>query len=304
MRIEDINIDLIDISPRHRQADPDWVEALKDDIDARGQHTPIQVAIAGNRFVLIKGRRRVLAARTLGLSSLKAVVLPEFSSDAAIMLAQISAQVLRGKLIVLDRALAVAQWRMIYEETTGQVKPGPKAGSKKQPDDDGGAIRVNLTLTPATQKIGLKLDPLSDEVFDALAASFAGTFSEAAQRALGLNKEAVKRYLRIARIDPTVRQQISLHRIADHQSELLALSAEPADRQQKIANLLTSNPPAATTVADALAMVLHTSRPVAPQPWERLSERFVSMSDDARRRFVSENRDVIEAVMAELDEGR
>lgn len=298
MRIQDIDIDLIDISPRHRQADPDWVETLRDDIGARGQQVPIQIAVTGERFLLIKGRRRLLAARTLGMTCLKAVVLPEFSSEAALMLAQISAQVLRGKLVVLDRAVAVAHWRMIYEETTGEVKPGPKAGRGHRSTGDGTAIGGKLTLIASTQKLGLKLDPNSDEVFEALAASFAGTFSEAAQRALGLSKSAVSRCLRIASISESVRERIALHPIADHQSELLALSAESPERQAAIADLLLSSV-AVANVADAIALIDHIPPVEKQAAWERVSDKFSKLPDPAKRRFLMEHWSLVEEILAE-----
>jgi len=209
MRIEDIDIDLIDISASHRKPDPDWVDTLREDIAANGQQMPIQIAAAGARFLLIKGRRRLLAASALGLTRIKALILPELASEAALQLAQISAQVLRGKLVVLDRAIAVAQWRSIYEATKGAIKPGRRANRARALSvSEEPGIRNNLTLI--TTPIGLRIDPDADEVLSALAASFSGTFSEAAQRALGLNKEAVKRCLRIAMIDAGVRDRMAL----------------------------------------------------------------------------------------------
>lgn len=257
-----IEIAAIDVPSNHRKPDPDWVSTLRDDMRTHGQHTPIQVVEFGDRFHLIKGLRRMLAVEQLGLIHIDAFVQSraEFSSDAALQLQRISAQIMRRELSVLDRAINVAAWRGIYETTTGVIRPGRKA------------IRV-------------KFDPNSEVALDEHSELFAGTFSEAAQRALGLNKEAVKRYLRIARIDGPVVDRIALHAIADNQSELLALAAETADRQVAIADLLLSQPAGASNVAGALFIIDGKLPKVALAPWETFSERFTNLKEPDQERF-------------------
>lgn len=257
-----IEISAIDVLPNHRKPDPDWVSAIRDDMRIHGQHTPIQVVEFGERFRLIKGLTRMLSVEQLGLIHVDALVQSpaEFSSDAALQLRQISAQFMRRELSVLDRALNVSAWRGIYETTTGMIRPGRKA------------IRV-------------KFDPNSEEALEEHSELFAGTFSEAAQRALGLNKEAVKRYLRIARIDGPVIDRVALHAIADNQSELLALAAETADRQAAIADLLLSQPAGASSVAGALFVIDGKLPKVALAPWETFSERFTNLKEPDQERF-------------------
>ncbi|MFC6444603.1 ParB/RepB/Spo0J family partition protein [Shinella zoogloeoides] len=260
--LQAIEIAAIDVSPNHRKPDPDWVTTLREDMARLGQHTPIQVVDFGGRFQLIKGLRRMLAVEQLGLVHIDAFVqsASEFSSSAALRMEQISAQIMRRELSVLDRSTNVADWRAIYETTTGVIRPGRKA-------------------------IRGKLAPNSDDVLDAHAELFAGTFSEAAQRALGLNKDAVKRHLRIAKIDADVINRIALHAIADNQSELLALAAETADRQAAIADLLLSQPPGASSVAGALYLIDGTVPKVPLAPWETFSERFTNLKEPDQERF-------------------
>jgi ParB family transcriptional regulator, chromosome partitioning protein len=235
-----VEISAIDVSPSHRKPDPDWVAALREDMAQIGQQDPIKVVEFGARFHLIKGLRRMLAVDQLGLVHIDAFVQSpaEFSSEAALRLRQISAQFMRRELSVLDRAVNVASWRSIYEATTGLIRPGRKA------------IRV-------------KFDPNSEDALDAHAELFAGSFSEAAQRALGLNKEAVKRYL----------------------SELLALAAETADRQAAIADLLLSQPAGASSVAGALYVIDGKLPEPALAPWETFSQRFTKMREPDQERF-------------------
>lgn len=260
--LQAIEISSIDVSPNHRKADPDWVRALREDIARLGQHTPIQIVDFGGRFQLIKGLRRMLAVEQLGLIHIDAFVQSahEFSSEAAIRMEQISAQIMRRELSVLDRAVNVAAWRTIYETTTGLIRPGRKA-------------------------IRGKLAPNSEDVLDEHAELFAGTFSEAAQRALGLNKDAVKRYLRIAKIDTAVIDRIALHSIADNQSELLALTVETADRQAAIADLLLSQPAGASSVAGALYIIDGTLPAPVLAPWETFSQRFTNLKEPDQERF-------------------
>ncbi|MCW5708712.1 ParB N-terminal domain-containing protein [Shinella sp.] len=266
-----IEISSIDVPSNHRKPDPDWVAALREDMAIHGQHTPIQVVEFGERFHLIKGLRRILAVQQVGFRHVDAFVQSraEFSSDAALQLRQISAQIMRRELSVLDRAMNVSAWRSIYETTTGLIRPGRKA------------IRV-------------KFDPNSEDALDEHSDLFAGTFSEAAQRALGLNKEAVKRYLRIARIDGPVADRVALHPIADNQSELLALAAETADRQAAIADLLLSQPAGASSVAGAICFIDGKPPKVALAPWETFSERFTNLREPDQERFFEVHRAAIE----------
>ncbi|MEO1986639.1 MAG: ParB/RepB/Spo0J family partition protein [Martelella sp.] len=278
MHIQDVDITLIDIPAGRRVVDPDWAEALAVDIQAHGLKEQIHVIKAGERLRLIAGAHRLAAAKRLSLKVIGAKVYEpsEYASEAAIKLAEISENFKRRELTVLDRAFDVAAWREVYEEAAGAVKPGRK-------------------------KNRVKFDPNSEDALEEQSALFASSFTTASQKALGLNKEAVKRYLRIARITQGVREQISLAPIADNQSQLLALSAEPAERQVKIANLLTSNPPACSTVEDAIAMIDHVPRASKPERWERVSDQFGKLPETAQRRFMIEHWSIIETILAERE---
>lgn len=273
--LQAVEISAIDVAPNHRKPDPDWVQALREDMVRRGQQTPIQLVDFGGRFLLIKGLRRMLAVEQLGLVYVDAIVqsASEFSSEAAIRMGQISAQIMRRELSVLDRSVNVAAWRTLYETTAGVIRPGRKS------------IRV-------------KFDPNSDEALDEHAELFSGTFSEAAQRALGLNREAVKRYLRIAKIGAAVVDRIALHPIADNQSELLALAAETADRQAAVADLLLSQPAGASSVAGALYVIDGKLPATALAPWETFSQRFTKLKEPEQERFFELHSAAIERWLA------
>lgn len=276
MRIQDIDIDLIDIGPGRRIADPSWQEALAGDMIRNGQIEPIEVVEAGGRFRLIDGLHRIGARKIRGeaLVTAKIKTAVEVASEAQIVLREIAANFMRRELSVLDKARDVARWRELYEQTTGAIKPGRKA-------------------------IRGKSAPNSDEELEARSELFAASFTEASQVALGLNKDAVKRFLRIARIDDTVRQRISLHRIAHNQSELLALSDESAERQARIVGLLLAEPAAAANIAEAIAIIDHIPTVEKQAAWERVSDKFSKLPDPAKRRFLIEHWSLVEEILAE-----
>ena len=182
---------------------------------------------------------------------------------------------------MLDRAFDVAAWREVYEQAQGAIKPGRKRNSRKL----------------ATNYDPFQPRPLGEERLETVAEQFASSFTQAATSAFGLSRDAVFRGLKIARIMQSVRERISLHAIADNQSELLALSAEPAERQARIAELVVNN--AVRSVADAATMIDGTQPVAKPAPWERLSDQFHKMPEAAQRRFIQENWDLIEALIAE-----
>jgi len=276
MRIEEIQIDLIDVPRGRRVLDRDWCQALAEDIHSNGQKTPIEVLATGDRFRLISGAHRLEAVKLKAGETIEATVktVVEYADEAAIKLAEITENFMRRELSVLDRAFDIAAWREIYEQASGTIKPGRQAISRK--------LATN-----------------SDEHLQELSDRFAGNFSQEATKAFGLSRDAVFRALKIARIDQGIRERISLHPIADNQSELLALCVETAERQSAIVGLLLSEPPAAQTVAGAIAVLDRIPVAAKPEPWVKLSDQFGKLPDTAKRRFITENWSFIEALLAE-----
>lgn len=276
MRIEDIEISLIDIAKDRRVVSQAWAETIAADMIANGQLDEIEVVEAGGRFRLIDGAHRIDARIIRGEMFVRAKVLTadEVRTDAAAKLREIARNIMRRGHSVLDKSCDVSRWREVFEQANGAVKAG----------------RV---------KNRGKYAPNSDEELEAQSELFAGSFNQAAQSALGLNKDAIKRYLRIARIDDQVRRSISLLKLADNQAELLLLAAQTPERQLSIANLLTSNPPATSTVTDAIAMLDHVPKTEPPAPWARVSDSFQKLPEAAKRRVIEENWDFIEAMLAE-----
>lgn len=262
-----IPVDAIDVLAGRRVLDPNWVKTLAADFHDRGQRTPIEVIQTGERYRLVVGGHRLAAVSLVGWSHIDAIVnAPEdFANEAEIRLAEIVENFMRRELSVLDRAMDVAAWREIYEAVKGAVKPGRK--TKAQADDE----------------------------LDEISRKFATNFTEAAQKALGLSRDAIFRSLKIARIGESIRQRIALHDIADNQSELLALVGHPVDRQAAIVNRLLAG---AGSVADAIAIIDNLAPEIPQAAWERMSERFSRLKSDEQARFFALHEEAILAWMA------
>ncbi|RUY07800.1 hypothetical protein EOA25_14830 [Mesorhizobium sp. M2A.F.Ca.ET.040.01.1.1] len=252
--ILDIAIDAIDVPAGRRRLDPAWIETLADLFSSQGQLSPIELIAAGDRYRLVFGGHRLAAARQLGWPKIGAVVKSheDFASEAEIILAEITENLARRELSVLDRAVDIARWREIYEATHLLNK--------------GGRRRKDADPEELSTKFGL-------------------SFSEAAQKAFRLSRASIFNAVKIASIAAEVRDRIALHPIADNQSELLALAGELPGRQADIAALLMAEPAQASTVAGALAILDRVPEPAKPTAWQKLSETFSRMKERDQDRF-------------------
>lgn len=266
----EISIDQIDVLPGRRALDPNWVETLAADFRERGQRTPGEVLVTGDRYRLIVGGHRLAARKHNGDTTFTAIVkLPSaFASEAEIKLAEIVENFMRRELSALDRAFDVADWRDVFEAVKGPVKVGRKAKSGNS----------------------LKSETISDADLAALSSRFADGFAEAAQRALRLSRPAVFRHLKIAQLGETIRQRIALLPIAENQSELLALVGEPTARRLAIVDRLLEG---AANVADAIA-ILDNTPPAQPMArWEKVSETFSRLPASDQHNFFRLHEDAI-----------
>jgi ParB family transcriptional regulator, chromosome partitioning protein len=255
--VEQIEISRIDVGPRLRGLDQNWVLALAESIAAQGLNTPIAVVPNGNRYRLVFGWHRLAAMAHLGRTEINAIT----SASVEDGLREIAENLVRRELSVLDHAVHVASWREIYS-VQHPIKRGRKSKSEAE---------------------------------EALSVSFALNFSEAAQQAMGISRRAVFRLLQISSIEPGVRARIALHPIADNGTELLLLSAETPARQAQIAGLLLgTDAPVPTNVSEAIAK-LDGVAPDAPlAPHARLAEAFSRLKPDAQEQFFEMHADAIE----------
>lgn len=269
-RISAIDVKLVDVAAGRRKLDPAWVETLGDLFASQGQKTPIEVIAIDGRFRLVFGHHRVAAAKLLGWPAIDAVVKSpqDFASEAEITLAEITENLARRELSVLDRAVDIAHWREVYEATHLLNKKGGR--------------------------------PAKD-ILEETCAKFALVFSDAAQRSLGISRRSVYSALKVASISADVRDRISLHAIADNQSELLALAAEEPARQADIAALLTAEPAQAATVADGIRILDRLPMPAKTPGWQKLADGFSRLKPTDQHRFFHMHEAAIRAWLMERE---
>lgn len=266
--IADIAVDTIDVVGARRKVDPAWVGTLASLFEKQGQLQPIDLVSAGDRYRLVSGHHRLAAARQLGWSTVAAIVKDPavYASEADITLREITENLARRELSALDRAVDIVRWREAYEAANGAVKRG-RPGKLSQ------------------------VATISDEV----TGRFAESFSEAARKALGLNRDAISRAMLIATIGADVRDVIALHPIADNQSELLKLAFQSPERQARVAAMIASEPALASSVAEAVALLDKAPPPAAEPRWQKVSSAFSSMKTADQHAFFAAHEESIRA---------
>lgn len=264
-----IPVDLIDVSADHRKVHPDAAQALAENIGQIGLRSPIEVIRNGDRFRLVFGATRRDAASLLGWPTIPAFVkeAKEFSDEAAIRLVTIAENFVRRDLSVLDQSVDIAAWCAIYRAAQPGIKPGPKP---KGPDAE----------------LSFKLEPnSSDTELLEISDRFAASFSDAARNVLNISRSAVFRAIKIAAIPADLRDRMALQPIADNQSELLALAAQPFSRQSAILDLILSGQ--AGGVVAAVLMLENQPAPLQKAVWEGLADRFCKLKPDEQYSFFS-----------------
>lgn len=257
MQVLSIKIADIDRSKRLRAINLDWAQALADEARDAGspQWPPIEVVEAGKGFRLISGGHRTAGAELLGLEEIEAKVFDrsEFADEYQIRLHEIRENMLRYELTALDRAVHLIAWKEIYETMNAVDRRGGDRRSKAtEADETNSAVLRNR--------------------------SFAERFSLAAAKVLAVSEDSISRSLKVAKgISEPVRQRISAHPIANNMSELLKLSGETAQRQEKIVGLLISDPPTAVNVDDAIAIIDRMPAPRQLELWEKTSASLARM---------------------------
>ncbi|WP_026784244.1 ParB N-terminal domain-containing protein [Pleomorphomonas koreensis] len=259
MQVQAIRIADIDRSKRLRAINPDWAQALADEAREAGgaQWSPIEVVALDKGYRLISGGHRTEAAMLAGLVEIEAKVFDrtEFADEAEIRLREVRENLLRYELTALDRAIHLVAWKEIYEAANAVDRRGGDRRSKTKSADETNSADLRNR-------------------------SFAERFSLAASKVLGVSEDSIGRSLKIAKgISEAVRLKISAHPIADNASELLKLSGETAQRQEKIVGLLMSDPPNAANVDEAIAIIDRVPAPKQLELWEKTSASLLRMSD-------------------------
>ncbi|HTM72238.1 MAG TPA: MT-A70 family methyltransferase, partial [Pseudolabrys sp.] len=121
-----VALDAITISShRMRNLRSDVVGQLAESIGRQGLLQPVLLRPFRNRYQLIAGRHRLEAVRTIGHTSISAVILSGLDADRA-ALAEIDENLVRAELSPAERALHVARRKQLYEREHPETKHGGK----------------------------------------------------------------------------------------------------------------------------------------------------------------------------------
>ncbi len=224
--LRQIPIDQIVVPERLRAVEEEQALIIARSIVEHGLINPITVrstpAAKDGNWTLIAGAHRLRAFEINGEPEIDAMIVEGDKADAQLI--EITENLFRNDLSVMDRAVFVQSYREIWEEKFGKITRGGDQKSKDQVDPLVGQNRINL------------VQMLEEEVA-------AGSFSEHVADRMGVSVPAIKRLQQIAQnLQPTLRAQLRGTPAADNQSLLLKLAKEGPKRQQQIAAALKKQP--------------------------------------------------------------
>lgn len=252
-------LDRIIVGKRLRPVDADYVQMLARSMRESGQHTPIQVGPAGDdgRHTLIAGGHRVAAAAAAALPALQAIVFTGSELEARLL--EVDENLMRHELSELDRAVFLAERKVIYEAMRPQTRHGGDRTSKQ--------VEENFHLLPPGE-----------------------SFAAATAKKLGVSDRQVRSYLLRARIEPHLRERLAGTRWADHGSTLDALAKAPPNVRANLVAALTRDEDPVRNIAAAFAEVqprLNTARSADDEHLVRLQTAWRKAPKRARDQFLA-----------------
>lgn len=200
------------VPDRLRAVDEDQALAISKSIAEHGLMNPVTIRQTPNgerSYTLVAGAHRLRAMELLQSDKVDAIVVKADAHEAVLL--EISENLFRNDLSVMDRAIFVQTYRDVWEKTRGEINP--KGGRPKN--------RGNMSQ-------------FSGSPVDSVAQQAANGFSVACADRLGVSPKAIMRLNRIAQNLPReVRSAISGTTIADNQSQLLKLAKLSPEKRAK-----------------------------------------------------------------------
>lgn len=226
-KFKSIPLSEIIVPTRLRAVEEDHAIALSLSIAEHGLLNPITVypsnASKDGNYTLIAGAHRLRVYEILELPVIDALVFEGAATDAQIL--EITENLHRNELSVIDRAMFVQTYRELWEKKHGVINS--QGGRPKNED---------------------KLSPL-----------FEGSFSEAVAMRLGLHPKAIKRLDQISRhLHPDMRAALRGTDLADNQSALLKLAKLEPEKQRQAAIAFKQEP----DIKRAFALIDDSPKPV------------------------------------------
>lgn len=211
------------IPERLRAVEEEHALAIAQSIVEHGLINPITVrstpAAKGGKYTLVAGAHRIRAEQINEETEIDAMIVEGDKAEAQLI--EITENLFRNELSVLDRAVFVQSYRDIWEKKHGKVEPGRPGNS------------ANLAL-------------LMEEEAET------GSFSMHVADRMGLSRRAYFRLNKIAQnLHPEVRTAIRGTAVADNQSALLKIAKMEPQKQRQAAIAFRAEP----DLKKALALV-------------------------------------------------
>ncbi|MEL6503457.1 MAG: ParB N-terminal domain-containing protein [Pseudomonadota bacterium] len=250
---------------RSRPVDDNHALAISTSIAEHGQLTPVLVRATPNGkqpYVLVAGGHRVRAVEMLQWAEIDCVVFKGDKTDA--LLAEVSENVFRNDLSVLDRAVGIQIYRDAWEAKYGRIERG-------------GDQTVKLTV---------RSDDRPNYGFSAYTAD-----------RLGVSVPVVERLTRIAKnITGKLRSAIHQHypSIADNQSVLLKFCDVPETHHARLIKALEVTEGDAQAALDTLADK-PKPLPLKEQRYQAGLSAFARLTLGQKRTFLAELTEMLKA---------
>lgn len=221
----------IHVPERLRAVEEEHALAIAQSIVEHGLINPITVratpASKGGKFTLVAGAHRLRATELNDEREIEAMVVEADKTEGQLI--EITENLFRNELSVIDRAAFVAGYREIWEQKHGKISRGGdhKSGSNRQDE-------------------GLLGDCLVDRISEEAAKGFGQHVAER----MGVSVSAFERLDRIARsLHPDVRAAARGTALADNQALLLKLTRIGPEKQAGVAVALRSGADIKTALA-------------------------------------------------------
>lgn len=263
------------IPERLRAVEEEHAIAIAQSIVEHGLINPITVRSTpnakGGKYTLVAGAHRIRAEQINEVAEIDAMIVESDKAEAQLI--EITENLFRNELSVLDRAVFVQTYRDVWEGKYGKVEAG-RPGN-----------RANLAQL------------LSDE-------AEAGSFSKHVADRMGISRRAVEYLNKIAQnVHPDLRAAVRGTPVADNQSALLKIAKMEPQKQRQAAIAFRAEP----DLKKALALVepapkLSKAQIEQATLLSRLVTAWEDASEETRNQFLSHVGlgDEPDALMAEI----
>ncbi|MGO4558287.1 ParB/RepB/Spo0J family partition protein [Mesorhizobium sp. 2RAF21] len=258
----------ITVPERLRAVEEEHAIAIAQSIVEHGLLNPIAVrstpAAKTGPYTLVAGAHRLRATVLNDETEIDAVVVEADKAEAQLM--EITENLFRNELSVIDRAIFVATYREVWTQKHGAISRGGDRRSKAQ------------------------VEPLigRDCFVDLIAAEAEAGFAQHVADRLGISKPSAKRLDQIARhLHPDIRAAMRGTPLADNQSALLKLAKMEPAKQRQVAVAMRAEGP---NLQKALTLVEGERPKIDAQTaiFSSLVDAWSRANSDTRARFLAE----------------